>query len=282
MYACAKICLQVVKGSKLPKKPKLKVYSVTEKREKTLPGDTAGNFTTDPRKAQFYIPEILEHIPNVFPLSARLFFEGEHDLPDHLTKSPVTLLSSTIEESFIGTLKDEVSHDSGVNRKNISNLVELPIVSDVQVSIISEDQIQLSTIEIMYSDTQTIWRNLVGPPDQITACSRPAVCGRTPLQNKLTLLCRKGDEAKYCTLEAPPLVKRDLASIEVSCEANAYQVLLDAAAPVSLYTKPKRTLSSSNSSFDTTRSNSTTDESIGGSMDQELDSFEKVQLVLHL
>ena len=244
-----------------------------------------GKFTTDPKKAQFYIPEILEYIPNPFPMSARLFLEDDY-LPDILTKNPITMLSSTIEDSIIGNVKEEETQ-CGINKKDLTNLIELPVVPDILVSLIPEDQIQLNTIEILYEDTQATWRDFVSPSDKVPVCPRPAVSGRTSVQNKLSTLYRKGEEAKGSALEAPPLMKKDLSTIQGSSDLNAYQVLVDGVASVNQYMQPSRSFSSSNSSFDTTRSNSTTDDSDiggrcieGGHIDQDLEAFEKVYYLL--
>jgi len=282
------ISTQVLRGlHKQQKKSKLKVYSITEKKEKVLPGDAAGKFTTEPRIAQFYIPEILEYIPNPFPLSARLFLENhnEQTLPDNLTKNPITVTNSAIEESVIGVLKEEMSHDATLSKKDPVNRVEIPVVPDILVSVIPEDQIQLSTIEVLYADTQTIWKEFINPADKTPVCSRPLVSGGSPLQNKLLTLCQAGEESRGCALEAPPLVRKDLSAIQGSPSKNAYQVLIDGVATTNQYTQPRKSFSSSNSSFDTTRSNSTTtteDSDIGGKsidmagLEQDFNAFEKV------
>ena len=272
--------------SKLQKKPKLKVFSFAEKKEKVLPGDAAGKFTTDPKMAQFFIPEILEYIPNSFPLSARLFLENhkEQPLPDSLTKSPITILNTIIEESVIGVVKEEMSQSTTLSKKNMKNLVELPVVPDILVSVIPEDQIQLNTIEVLYADTETMWKYFVDPADKIPMCSRLQVSGGSPLQSMLSALCQAGEEGRGCALEAPPLVRKDLSAIQESPNKNAYQVLIDGVATANQYMQPRKSFSSSNSSFDTTRSNSTTtttteDSDIGGKsidLEQDLNAFEKV------
>lgn len=229
----------------------------------------------------------MDYIPNTFPLSARLFLEddNEHPLPDILTKNPITILNSSIEESVIGMLKEEASHDT-ISKKDLANLVELPVIPDILVSVIPEDQVQLNTIEVLYADTQTMWKDFIAPSNRIPVCPRPAVSGRNSLQNKLSSLYRKGEEAKGCGLEAPPLMRKDLSTIQESPDKNTYQVLIDGVATVNQYMQPSMSFSSSNSSFDTTRSNSTTDDSdtggIGGSIDQELEAFEKVKFLYHL
>lgn len=269
----------------------MKVYSFTEKKEKKLSGDIVGKFTTDPRKAHFYISEILVHILNAFPLSARLFLEDDDKkiLPDVLTKNPVTIVKSSAEESVVGILKEDVlSHDSSISKKDPTKLVELPVVPDLWVSVVPEDQIQLNTIEVLYADTQSTWKDFVNPSNKIPTCVYPAICSRTPLQNKLMSLCRRGEEASGCTIEAPPLMKKDLNDIQGSPDKNAYQVLIDGTATASTYTQPNRRFSSSNSSLETTQSNSTTtttteDSDFGGrsmdkgSVDPNLEAFEKVR-----
>lgn len=232
-----------------------------------------GRFTTDPRQAQFYIPEIMDYIPNPFPLSARLYMdtESEYPLPEILTKSPITILGSTIEESIIGNLQGESKDPSdSLNHSNMKkDLIELPIVSDIMVSVIPEDQIQLNTIENLYADTQTLWRNLVAPPNKNPVCPRVAVSGKNPVQHKLSTLTRKGEEMKGLAIEAPPLVRKDLPLVQGSPDKSTYQVLIDGMAPNNQYMMPLRSLSSSNSSCETNRSSSTTDEAeIGGSMSE--------------
>lgn len=239
-----------------------------------------GRFTTDPNQAQFYIPEILDYIPNPFPLSARLYMDAdsEYPLPDVLTKRPIKLLNSTVEESIIGNLRAE-SMDPSDSSSN-KDLIELPVVSDIMVSVIPEDQIQLNTITKLYSDTQTLWKNLVTLPDDSPTFSRVPVSGKNPIQHKLSTLSRKGEEKKASAIEAPPLVRKDLPLISSSPDQNAYQVLIDGMGPSNPYT-PLRSLSSSNSSNGTNRSSSTTDDTEGMYEDactgeQEGESFDKV------
>ena len=223
--------------SKQSRKPKLKVFSFTDRKEKILNGDMVGNFTTDPQLAQFYIPEIIDYIPNLFPLSAHLYMDAGsgNTLPDILVKRPVTIMNCTVKESVIAILRAESMDPNARLDDYKKNVIELPIVSDIMVSVIPDDQIQLNSIENLHTDTQILWKEFVTQPNTSTVCAHVAVSGKTPIQHKLLTLTRKGEERKASAIEAPALVRNHLATIPPSLNLNAYQVLIDGEIPSNLY-----------------------------------------------
>ena len=59
--------------SRLVGKQQLKVYSLTQKKEKTLYTSCVGNFSTKPRDVSLFLPDILKHMPDIFPCRAIMF-----------------------------------------------------------------------------------------------------------------------------------------------------------------------------------------------------------------
>ena len=84
---------------------KLRVFSCTAKVHKKLSSDVYGNFTTNPCKAQLYLPDLLKLFQYSLPLKARLYpdVNAESSLPDILSKEVITLERVSTETSLIAS-----------------------------------------------------------------------------------------------------------------------------------------------------------------------------------
>lgn len=110
-------------------KNQLKVYSLTDKREKTLSESCIGHFSTKPRDVCMYLPDIVKHAPDIFPCKAVLFPNKESgSVPAKLTSSAVTLMHHSIETSLVVTsaLDEETEN---------ARMLDIPIDLNIQVRV---------------------------------------------------------------------------------------------------------------------------------------------------
>ncbi len=94
--------------SRLMGRQQLKVYSLTQRREKTLYTTCTGSFTTKPRDISLYLPDILKHMPDIFPCRAVMFNAETSQHPSNAVSksiragpSVVTMLHSSINTSLV-------------------------------------------------------------------------------------------------------------------------------------------------------------------------------------
>ena len=114
---------------KLIGKNQLKVFSLNDKREKTLSESCIGHFSTKPRDVCMYLPDLVKHAPDIFPCRAILFANKEtsrSNVPSKLSSSSVTLMHHSIETSLVVTSALE---ESAVN----SRMLDIPIDLNIQV-----------------------------------------------------------------------------------------------------------------------------------------------------
>ena len=125
---------------KLIGKNQLKVFSLTEKKEKTLSENCIGHFSTKPRDVCLYLPDIVKHAPDIFPCRAVLFANKEtsHNVPTKLTSSVVTLMHHSIETSLVVTSALEECDDDTENSK----MLDIPIDLNIQVRVASVTEVE--------------------------------------------------------------------------------------------------------------------------------------------
>ena len=91
--------------SRLMGKQQLKVYSLAQKKEKTLYTSCVGSFSTKPHDVSLHLSDILKYMPDIFPCRAVMFnSEGANHLPSHASSAGmdacvVTLMHSTTDIS---------------------------------------------------------------------------------------------------------------------------------------------------------------------------------------
>lgn len=215
MYVCVCLCFQVVQG-KSARKQKLKVFSFTQKEEKVLPGDMAGKFTTNPKLAQFYLPDVIKYVPEPFPASVRLFLEAEDAvdaslLPDSLRKEVVVLLDSTIKTSLIASYSQETETGGS---KDLT--VELPISEDILVSIPYQSYLNESasfSLDRLHKRTLSVWSDLMSPSPAGDPTAHPKLlhAGGDTARQRLFSMVRAGWEKEGQGIKLPQLLKNSLA-----------------------------------------------------------------------
>lgn len=102
--------LLIVRGvkSRLVGKQQLKVYSLTQKREKTLYTSCVGSFSTKPRDVCLFLSDILKYMPDIFPCRAVMFNPEVVHTPGNAVpvsmrtgSCVVTMMHSSINTSIV-------------------------------------------------------------------------------------------------------------------------------------------------------------------------------------
>ncbi len=225
LFVCVHTCIlhQVIsQHAKSPKKSKLRVFSFTCQKEKILHGDTVGKFTTDPRLAGFYVPDILKHLSDSFPLCARLFPEEgtESSFPKSLMKDPLMLLDSTLQITVIATcnLLPERGVSGSLGRRAV---VEVPLSEDILVSTMNrEPRDKANSLETLHTKTAAVWKDLMSTDTESVLPQRLRVSPEDPVQHALFTMLRKGWEKEGQSLKAPVL-------LENSTDSSTYHVISD-------------------------------------------------------
>ena len=116
----------------------LKVYSVTKKKEKTLPRTCRGGFTTAPHKVAMSLLDILEHVPDAFLSKAALILGGS--LASEYRRwvaEPVTIFRSGEENVLIA-------------KRITGEYADIPISPNIYVQIIQHEDIKVSEQTFLY------------------------------------------------------------------------------------------------------------------------------------
>ena len=117
-------------------KNQLKVFSLTDKVEKTLSESCIGHFSTKPRDVCLYLPDIVNHAPDIFPVRAILFAgkEGAQAVPSKLASSAVTLMHHSIETSLVVT--------SAIEDEGAEKMLDIPIDLNIQVRVATVTEVE--------------------------------------------------------------------------------------------------------------------------------------------
>ncbi len=126
----------VLKAKSKLRGKQLKVFSLTLGREKVLSDNCVGHFSTRPRDVCLYLPEIVNHIPDIFPCKAVMFTQAEPETqktPAKLLTSVVNLMHSSIESSLVATSILEEDPEN-------ARLLDIPIDLDILVRVVGTDE----------------------------------------------------------------------------------------------------------------------------------------------
>lgn len=221
--------------AKSSKKPKLKVFSCLQQKEKILPGDLVGRFTTDPKLAKLHLPDILQHL--TLPVSAHLFVADGTDASqlECLTKGPVVLLDTTVETSLVASFPRSVADDTSGSDTSRS-VVDVPISKDIRLGISYREE--PSSLARLRVSTRAVWADLTAPLSEKTSHPRVLRAG-DGVQHALSSLVRAGWEREGQGLRVPPQLKKELGAVDdassssfltsspSSSPCGRYQVLVD-------------------------------------------------------
>lgn len=149
--------LLIVKGvkSKLVGRQQLKVYSHTQKKDKTLYTSCVGSFSTKPRDVCLFLDDIVKHMPDIFPCRA-VMVTAENQPPRtvqgvQLRPGPhvVTLMHSSIETYL--TISSALGRPgSGSQIRHLQIPIDLGIMVRLDASPDDDDEQRSNGI---YEDT---------------------------------------------------------------------------------------------------------------------------------
>ena len=117
------------------RKAVLKVFSITKNEGKSLNEDCEGHFTTNPDDTRLLLMQAIQHMPNPFPMEAKLYMTSDvsPQIPIGLSSKVVTLTHSSIETLLVATAYCE---DNASPSEEDTIPVEIPIHLDIDVSVI--------------------------------------------------------------------------------------------------------------------------------------------------
>ena len=159
----------------------IKVFSITHHVAKKLKTDCSTSFTTN---ATLYVSDVLKHLSASLPLRAVLYFDQNAHLSNELSEKEVTLLNHGIRSTVVA------SHHEEDGRPETSNILEIPIDTDISVSALCLDELGKKALCAL---TQNILKHL--DPSRVDVVSA---------NGETVKLIRKGHELLGYTLVVPP------------------------------------------------------------------------------
>lgn len=137
--------------SKLLGKQHLKVFSLTNNCEKSLPENCIGHFSTKPREVCLFLPEIVKYLATQFPFKAVMFGNSQstRHLPTKLSTSVVTVMHHSIETSLVATSALEANPES-------ARLLDIPIDLDILLRVVDSSE---SDSKKLHDDTSYFYYN---------------------------------------------------------------------------------------------------------------------------
>ena len=142
----------------------LKVFSVLSRSEKILPEDCIGRFTINSNRVLLHLPDLMEHIPNLFPSEAIMYCdyrsEGKlKDLPPGFLSRNITMCEYITEASLVAS-SVKISKKLGEvgYHPDSEALVDIPVDDEalkIEVAVIDSSDSQET--EKLYEDTRHIY-----------------------------------------------------------------------------------------------------------------------------
>lgn len=184
----------VIQGVSRPKVvglPHLKVYSITRSEHKKLQSQCAGHFTTKPFDVRLPLHEILQNIPDPFPLQAQMFIDTDFEALPHLLQTEVVKLThSSIETAFVATTD---LHES-------EEVLDLPVSLEIEISVNRLTEMEQQQLRVT---TRTLFESF--NPARVKTC-RPAFTSQAYLaQAYLISTVNKQDKMKGIEIQKPVL-----------------------------------------------------------------------------
>ena len=205
------LLVKKVVSKRLGTKQQLKVFSLKEGKEKTLSPNCAGNFSTRPKDVCLFLPEILKHLPDIFPCKAVLYnvsslaaertaimSGGLPNRPGSMTKfgsaSLVTMMHSSIETSIVAAsaLEQDMTN---------ARLLDIPI--DLNILVRVEHIADEDETHRLYEDATFIYEHF----DPSRLCEFKSNLANSPdTQSQFYANIHYGRERDGVNLEAPRII----------------------------------------------------------------------------
>lgn len=213
--------------SRLVGKQQLKVYSLTQKKEKTLYTTCVGNFSTKPRDICLFLSDILKHMPDIFPCRAVMFNpEAVHAPGNAITNSMrtgmsmITMMHSSINTSI--TVSSALGHQFQTTR---TRYLDIPI--DLGI-LVKKDNSVRDDVEIGGTYEDASLYSKFDESDQSSNMHSQQVFSSSNI-NPEPVLNRHGQSQFYTNIHfGQEMPKRpdqyQFSSVEMAVEAGHYQM----------------------------------------------------------
>ena len=142
----------------------LKVFSVLTRSEKTLPEDCCGHFTISPNRLLLHLPDLMEHVPNLFPSESIIYCNPQNerklkDLPPGFLSRSVTLCKCIKETSLVASsarVNERIKEPGGNPERE--DLIDIPVDDEaLQIEVTVIDSSDSQDTEKLYEDTRFIY-----------------------------------------------------------------------------------------------------------------------------
>ena len=142
----------------------LGVYSVTQKKEKTLSNDCAGGFTADPYATRLHLPDIVSLFAEEFPLRVSVYltdieFNGDSDFPSHLESEISEITALRTETSLVASTYWGEGEGEGQGEGEDQCLIEIPIGLDIEVSLLRPGEREEVSEFDLFKRTKTFYES---------------------------------------------------------------------------------------------------------------------------
>lgn len=191
-------------------KHQLKVYSITQSKEKTLSANCCAHFSTRPKDVCLFLPEIIKNLPEVFPCKAVLFNNvldansSNSRLPSRsgsVTKmgvaSVVTMLHSSIETSIVAT--------SALENVELENARLLDIPIDLNILVRVEEILDEDETQRLYEDTTFFYQNF--DPSRLCTYRQTSNPQSLETQSRFYTNIHYGQERQGVDLSKPKVIE---------------------------------------------------------------------------
>ena len=191
------------KKKKLLRKRSLLVYSYASNTEKVIPEECVARFTTKPDSVSLHLPDIMDHVPDLFPCDAYIFVSDackpESELPEALLTSAVRLNGTAKESSLVAAPATFGGSPTAVPEN--SSFVEIPLdLKNVTLSVIETTSVVET--EQLYDDTRHVIENF--NPSMLSKTQESETLNT---QQVLYSSLRRGYETIGMKIEVPPAIK---------------------------------------------------------------------------
>ena len=218
--------------SKLVGKQHLKVFSLTNNYEKSLPENCIGHFSTKPREVCLYLPEIVKYLAHHFPFKAVMFGNSQstRHLPTKLSTSVVTVMHHSIETSLVATSALEADPEN-------ARLLDIPIDLDILLRVVDSNE---SDSKKLQDDTTYLYYNF--SPARLCPyinVNKAFAHNAHETQSLFYKTVRSGQEYRGVELKRPPSLATsgDLSLSARPRESSPDFAIPDPPIPASLQTK---------------------------------------------
>ena len=189
----------------------LKVFSVLTRSEKTLPEDCCGHFTISPNRLLLHLPDLMEHVPNLFPSESIIYCNPQNegklkDLPPGFLSRSITLCECIKETSLVASsarANERIEEPDGNPERE--DLIDIPVDDEaLQIEVTVIDSSDSQETEKLYEDTRFIYERF--DPSTLKSFKDTGSEETYVTQSLFYEAIRPGCEKVGVELEEPPAI----------------------------------------------------------------------------